>query len=417
MAAEQTAVDMGYTYQHECPQCGAPIELDETDHLLQCAFCNTSSYLAVNGCYRFVLPSKDDKLPKVYVPYLRFKGAIFSCFDHEISHRLVDLTHLNLKFDVLPISLGLRPQAMKMKFASTITDGRLIRSNFSVEDVLDKATSGPGFKTKENLLHQVFIGDTLSIIYLPLTLDEKAIFDGVTMEKLSDLPENYDLFAPAVDNAPPWKPDLLATICPQCGWNLEGESDSLVLLCKNCHTAWKAKGHGFERIEVQFLKTTTPSPLYLPFWTIEARSSGIEIKTFGDFIRQTNQPRVTQKNFTDRPMNYWSPAFKIRPKTYLRLAGQLTLSQPDLDRLKTFPKEDIHPVTLPDAEALQSLKLTLANCAILKKNIFPTLPDIIFSVRKLALVFVPFCQSGYGLYQEEMKININKQHLKFGRKL
>ena len=33
---------------------------------------------------------------------------------------------------------------------------------------------------------------------------------------------------------------FLATLCPKCGWTLNGQRDSVVLTCSNCETAWEA---------------------------------------------------------------------------------------------------------------------------------------------------------------------------------
>ena len=39
-----------------CPQCGAPVTLDETDRLLACPFCRTRLYLVPEGHFRYHIP-------------------------------------------------------------------------------------------------------------------------------------------------------------------------------------------------------------------------------------------------------------------------------------------------------------------------------------------------------------------------
>ncbi len=408
---------MGFTYQHECPQCGGPFELDETDRLIKCQFCNTFSYLHSDDYFRFVLPSKNNEPEKVYVPYLRFKGAMYSCFPEQIKYRLIDISQAGLEFDMIPPSLGMRPQAMQMKFASTIKDGRLLKGNLSIDEAIARTCRTPGLPSRKVPSYQTFIGDTASIIYMPLTIHDGTIFDGVTNNMLGKLPQDLDLFAPITDNNLPPPANFLATICPQCGWNLVGEADALVLLCPNCNSAWEPRGKSFARLNFKLPKTKIESVLFLPFWKISATADEIDLSTFNDFIAITKQPMVSRKGLENKVMAYWAPAFKIRPKTFLRLCNQLTIAQPDIDGTESIADRKCHPVTLPASEALQSLKLTLANCAVVKKHIYPAMADIEFSVRDISLNFIPFTLAGYGLYQEQLKININKQHLKFGRRL
>ncbi len=43
---------------YQCPQCGAPAELAETDRLFTCVFCRVKSYLLESGYFRYRLPHK-----------------------------------------------------------------------------------------------------------------------------------------------------------------------------------------------------------------------------------------------------------------------------------------------------------------------------------------------------------------------
>ncbi|MEA2039261.1 MAG: hypothetical protein U9N82_05465 [Thermodesulfobacteriota bacterium] len=110
---------MGFTVEQECPQCGAPIELDETDHVLHCPYCGINNFLFAPHYYRFVLQHKAPDKKIIYVPYLRFKGNVYFCMDRTVSHRIVDITHVGVSFKSFPISLGVRPQAMKVILAGS----------------------------------------------------------------------------------------------------------------------------------------------------------------------------------------------------------------------------------------------------------------------------------------------------------
>ena len=107
---------MGFTVEQDCPQCGGPIELDETDHLLRCPYCHVKNYLFTPKYFRYLLPLKAPHKEIIYAPYLRFKGNVFYCTGSTVGHRVVDITHVGLPLGGIPASLGLRPQTMKMKF-------------------------------------------------------------------------------------------------------------------------------------------------------------------------------------------------------------------------------------------------------------------------------------------------------------
>ena len=107
---------MGFTVEQDCPQCGAPIELDETDRLLRCPYCNVKTFLFTPNYFRLSLPHKAPGKEIFYAPYLRFKGNVYYCKGMMVGHRVVDITHVGVPLKGIPASLGLRPQTLKMKF-------------------------------------------------------------------------------------------------------------------------------------------------------------------------------------------------------------------------------------------------------------------------------------------------------------
>ena len=405
---------MGFTVEQECPQCGAPIGLEETDHLLQCPYCQVKSFLFAPDYFRLVLPHKAPDKEIIYAPYLRFKGNTYACQGQTIGHRIVDITHLGTPVKGLPISLGLRPQAMKMRFVTQDTAGSFLRCSLGVDDVLARAgkrTSGSG-----RLFHRAYIGETVSLIYLPLFVHKETLFDAIINRPIVKLTQGEDILGSA-DNHPRWRLTFMSTLCPQCGWNLEGERDSVVLTCNNCNTAWEASEGRFVRVGFGVVPGQGEKTMYLPFWKIAARADGIGINSFADFIRLTNQPRVVQKDWENQDMSYWCPAFKIRPKIFLRLLSQLTISQKDFKTKETIPKKDLYPVTMPQSEAAQSLKLTLANSALTKRNTFPLLPQVNFAIKDSTLVYLPFTDKGHDMVQQDIRVSINKRALEYGRYL
>ena len=209
----------------------------------------------------------------------------------------------------------------------------------------------------------------------------------------------------------------MPTICPDCGWNLEGKNDSVVLTCSNCYTAWEATKGKFRKVDLWSVPGQDNETVYLPFWNISAISTGVEISTFADFIRVTNQPMVAKKEWENLKMSFWTPAFKIRPKIFLRLLSQVTVSQKDLKPEKELPSKKLYPVTLPQTEAIQAMKLTLAGAAVNKKNVLPYLPGVKFNTRSSSLVYLPFLDTGHEMALQNTSIAINNKALEFGRKL
>jgi len=370
---------MAFTVEHQCPQCGAPIELEETDYLLRCPYCNVKNFLFAPGCFHFLLPHKAFDKDIIYAPYMRFKGEVYFCKGTSIGHRIVDITHLGAAFKELPVSLGLRPQAMKMKFVTPDMVGSFLKCSLRAADVLAKVGRqslifGPG-----KLIHRAYIGEALSLIYLPLFVQNNRVFDAVTERLIAKVPQGADIFGAAIEENPRWKITFMATICPRCGWNLDGERDSVVLTCSNCDAAWEASE--------------------------------------GRFVQVGFGAVPVQKHWENQAMAFWIPAFKIRPKVFLNLARQMTITQKDFEMEEKIPKKGLYPVTLPQGEAAQGMKITLASAGLSKKKIFPLLPRVSFATKESTLVYLPFNDTGHEMIQEHMGISINKNALRFGRQL
>ena len=122
--------------EHQCPQCGAPATLEETDHLFTCEFCRVKSYL-LSRVFRYILPhpARENK-EVVYFPYWRFKGMLFSCVSNGVKHRIVDVSHQAIESQHFPVSVGLRSQTMKLRFVSPETEGRFLQTSLPYEEMM-----------------------------------------------------------------------------------------------------------------------------------------------------------------------------------------------------------------------------------------------------------------------------------------
>ncbi len=141
--------------EHGCPQCGAPVTMDETDRLLACPFCRTRLYLAVEDHFRYHIPPPAGAEGELlYIPYWRLRGSSFSVTATGVTQRFVDTSALAATLQELPHSLGLRPQVLKLRFVSPTTEGRFIRPELPAVQAL----SGLSTPT-QGIFHQEFIGE------------------------------------------------------------------------------------------------------------------------------------------------------------------------------------------------------------------------------------------------------------------
>ena len=94
---------MNLVIEHQCPQCGAPVLLEETDRLLACEFCRVKSYLMPKRFFRYMLPNAaPEDRDLVYAPYWRFKGMLFSSVLSGVKHRFIDVSQRAVSTPVFP---------------------------------------------------------------------------------------------------------------------------------------------------------------------------------------------------------------------------------------------------------------------------------------------------------------------------
>ena len=413
---------MSLRVEQPCPQCGGSVTLDADDRLLTCPYCKVKSFLLTNGGpFRYALPNRaKDQARLIYAPYLRFKGAVFSVTDAGVSHRILDTTHDGCGQPGLPASLGLRPQAMNLVRVHRKTKGRFLPLARTVRDIFFKATKLHNLlegHTEEQVYHHAYIGETVSFIYLPLLPREDGLFDAVRGEPLTS---SVGVLKKGVPFQVHWQTRFLAALCPRCGGTLDGEGDCLVPLCPNCDTAWQIGKNGLEGVACKVVPNDWQAALHLPFWKIAAQLPSLKIRSFADFIERTNQPLVPRPEWRQQAMQFWIPAFKLRPEMFLRVSKQLAISQRHLQpEQQTKVRELVspHPATLPLSEALQSLKVVLAASAASGREIYAQLSGAAPKIGAASLVFLPFDDRHHDWTQSHTGAVIAKSVLHFGRKL
>ena len=348
---------------------------------------------------------------------MRFKGNVFYCQGIKTDFRFVDVTQLGSPINGLPRSLGFRPQAMPLKLIHPAAQGTFIKSSLSQSTLLNKVSQIGQEPGSQDLHHRAYIGDATSLIYLPLYIHQNKLYDAVINEPVSPLKAGLDLDSEFVEDKPPWRLTVLATICPVCGWNLEGEKDSVVLVCRHCCKTWEAANGRLSLVDHVVIADIGINLTYLPFWKMTVSTSGLPLKTFADFLKISRQPRAIFDEWENEPMSFWSPAFKIRPKLFLNLLRNTTIAHPTYSHSDSLERKQLFPVTLPSSEAAQTFKLTLAAASIKKNDVFPLLPRVRFNIESLTLAYLPFMDNGHEMVQPCSQLLINKNALSFGRYL
>ncbi len=402
---------------HQCPQCGAPATLEETDRLFTCDYCRVKSFL-LSRVYRYVLPHRAAPGRDLfYIPYWRFKGMLFSCLGDGIRHRIVDVSYQGLRSSRFPVSLGLRSQALRLRFLTPATRGRFLHPDVSFNEMMGKVGERYRKALPPPVFLQQFIGESLALLYSPFYLDGK-LFDAVLDRPVTGSPPG-DFDPAALPGGPPrWRLEFVPAQCPDCGWDLEGERDSLALDCRNCHSLWHAGKERFLRLKFAYVPASPDAGLvYLPFWRIRAAVSGMDLDSEADLVRVANLPRVVKPGMEERRFHFWSPAFKVRPKDFLRFSLRMTLAQPGGDWERSLPGGELYPVTLSLTEAAESLKTCLASFAKPPGKIHPLMEERHIQPEGFLLVYFPFVLRGNELTYPSLRLRINRNLLRYAKTL
>ncbi|MFO7963312.1 MAG: hypothetical protein R6U50_05275 [Desulfobacterales bacterium] len=399
--------NISYLVDHQCPQCGAPAVLEETDRLFTCEYCRVASYLFPKDVFRYLLPNRAPADKEVfYFPYWRIKGMMFSCGSDGIQNRYVDVSHRAIAAHPFPASVGLRSQALKLSFPSDQNQARFLKPSLPLSRIMKRVQAPPG----ERVFHRTFIGETASLIYSPFYADPK-LTDAVLNKPLEQAGTS-GIEMVDDDSAREWKLQFLPVLCPACGWHLEGEKDAVVMLCKNCAAAWRPEKSGFQRIKSAYVPSSVDSAVYLPFWRIGADVDGIRLKSYEDLIHTANLPKVVRPGWNEKPFYFWTMALKIRPRKFLRSATHITTIQPREELIPGLPLQPLLSPNLPLKSVFNSLKLNLANFIRPAKVYFPKLPHITITPKTFLLVWLPFVDKTHELVHPDYRLSVLKSHLR-----
>ena len=397
--------------QYQCPQCGAPATLLESDRLFSCAYCRVKSYIVARGVSQYHLPHKAPQgKDLIYFPYWRFKGMLFDCLPEGPQAQFIDTSHQACPSSCFPVSLGFRSQTLTLGLVTGQTPGYFVTPQTELGDVMTIFSRRFNRGMAQPLLHQAHIGETVSMIYAPYYLDN-GLVDAV-------------LNRPLANEAPfSWQPEdfpggaarthlqFIATLCPNCGWDLAGARDAHVLACANCRSLWQPAGSGFTSVPCAYAPSDFPDPHYLPFWRITADVKGLPLNSYADLVRLANLPKAPQDAWEALPFRFWIPAFKVRPRVFLRLMQVLPTALPPGHLEHRFPENNCLGVNLPVNEAVETLRTCLAGLIRPLERMAEMLPHIGIKARKGLLVYLPFEDRHHELVSDTLNLAVNKNQL------
>jgi predicted RNA-binding Zn-ribbon protein involved in translation (DUF1610 family) len=407
--------------EHPCPQCGAPVILEETDRLFFCSYCRIRLCLTSEDYFRYFLPPPPLPTKDIFfVPYWRFKGMAFFCKADQVRYGVKDVSFLASTHTIFPYSLGLRPQVLTLRFVSPELEARFFSPEIPLKKVMERIDRQLQFQDESDLsgpiFYRAFIGETASQIYSPMYVQGHTFHDAILGRPIAPIAESMlDGLLP-FQQAKNWQIKFLPTMCPLCGWDLEGERDSVVLLCKNCDSVWEASQKGFKQIEFGIIPGQEEAVFYLPFWKMEAAIDDLEIQSPADLLKIAHSPKRVEGEREESGLHFWTPAFKVPPELFLRLTQQTTLSPLRGDIRKNFPKSPLYPISLPVSEAVESIKLLIAKLAV-DKEILPKLNEMDVRLNQIHLIYLPFLLIGTDLVQSQTQMSIPQNSLKLGRYL
>jgi hypothetical protein len=399
----------------QCSQCGAPISLEETDRLLTCSYCHVKLYLWTPSQFCYCLPAlKASSENLIFIPYWRFKGVAYSIIPYEVRQRVLDATLLATAHRMLPATLGIKPQALKLRFASGEIQGTFIKPQMSLQDAVKLIQKQ--FQVLEGSLlnqppfHREFIGELGSLIFFPVFIRNGEIVDGILGRVIG--PEKDLVLDEAPSGIPEhWQIKPISTLCPNCGNALKGGRESILLFCTSCQIAWNPSSGRLAASKFQVFPGKQDSSVYLPFWRMRVGVKGIPLKSYADLARVANLPKMIHPEWEGQEVYFWIPAFKVYSSVFLRLSKQMTLFQPAEKTEAVLPNAPLHPVTFPEESAAATLKIHLAYLLIKKKDVFPKLHEITIGPVGSTLVFIPFTSIGCELVHPQLRIGLHRQTL------
>jgi hypothetical protein len=333
-----------------------------------------------------------------------------------VKDHIVDISQQAVTSRHFPYSVGFRSQTLKLQFVTPDTEGHFVKPVHPLAEVKAAVTRRYVHNLPTPPLQETVVGETASLIYSPYYVDG-AIYDAIANEPLSTAPaEDF-----AVENLSGGKPDgaihFIPTLCPHCGWDLEGERDSLVLHCKNCTAVWNPEKEGLKPLAAAHVPDQDDRAVYVPVWRITADVKGVALNNYADLVRLANLPKAAESDSEERPFYFWVMAFKVRPHTFLTISKRLTGAQIHDDLVEKLPNGRLLPVNVPPAQAAELLKLILCELTTPRAALHKILGELEVNPHKARLVYIPFRDNTHELVQEPLELALDKSQIRLASNL
>jgi hypothetical protein len=390
--------------------------MEESDRLFTCGHCRVRLYMAGGRVAKYCLPPgnfpENDEL--LSLPYWHIRGAYYSVCLEETRKKFVDTSLLAFSAARLPVSLGVRTQAMTLRPAVKGIEGAFVRPDVPFGDMIERAErtmlAFGGADRRARVFHRSFVGEAVSLIYTPVRIEEGRLIDAVLNRPFpSGGTQERGAFSPLEDKES-WRVRFLPVVCPNCGWDMPGEKKSEILPCPNCQRVWQAGASGYTPVSFGTLKGE--GDVHLPFWSVSVEADGVKLESYADLVELANLSILPRDEWRVRKPVFWAPAFRCRPGLFLRLSRQLSLRPPEGEEEVEVPQGALHPATVGHLAAVESIKLTLADAAAPRREILPVLERLAVKVLGRRLNFLPFRIRGGDLVQERTGMSLRRNALR-----
>jgi endogenous inhibitor of DNA gyrase (YacG/DUF329 family) len=404
--------------EHECPQCGGAVSLGEADRLLACPFCRARLTLWPGEFFRYWIPPAPEAGDEVLLaPYWRIRGLDCALRPYTVRERVLDATFPAVPASCLPRTLGLRPQALKLRFATAKTPAFFLAPASGLAEALagtaelsrlaDEAIEGAA------ALHREFVVATASLVYTPLLVRDAKVLDALLMRELPGCAGEAEGLLARVERERRWGLSFFAAICPECGRDLDGGPRSVVLFCRSCRAAWQGAEGGLQRVGCD-APPAAPGSVLLPFWRLRADIDAFGLRTGEDLTRFANVSPGVRKGAAGDPLWFWVPAFPLSPGPFLRVARQLTIAQLPLAAEVPEGTEwgEVQSATIEAGWAFGAVKVLLAQLGQPRKEVFPAVPAVRATLAEARLALLPFAPSAGDWIQAETAVSITRSTLR-----
>jgi predicted RNA-binding Zn-ribbon protein involved in translation (DUF1610 family) len=397
---------------HQCPQCGAPVIMGETEALFSCPFCKVKLLIAGRDTVSYYLGEPGLDGETLFLPYRRNTGVDVNCTSTGIATSLVDKTSLASSASFLPRSLGVRTQALRLKFLTKETKGRFVIPDGAAEDhhlAESRQAILPGYAAAgltASVAIRRFLSQASSFIYNPFRLLDDDVYDAISAEIVGRLDADHT-FDGLPFGHPPVHVAFIPAACPNCGVDLDGDKESIALPCRNCGLLWEATETGLAERSFRSLPRQSGERTLLPFWSMRAKAEGLHEVLFTDPFKSI-PPRSAGRPIEFDSFRFLVPAFFLNPLLFLRLSERATLWQPATEEVNKEADRDsrLYPVTLSAAQAVKLLPIILSSIITRTENSLVSIVRGSLEPAETTILFIPFTRTAAELLHAQMKVSL-----------